>query len=154
MPSLCMLAKPLQTCPNLCETMNCSLPRLLCPWDFPPKNTGVGSLGPPPGDIPNSGIEPMSLRSNLHCQEDSLPLAPFGDSQLTIAYLQRGLSQCFGLMFFNLMPIIFVQSYIYINNIYNKYINDVYLYNVICILYIVYILYIYKYIYIYMCIYY
>ena len=48
-----------------------------------------------------------------------------------------------------------VVIYIYINNIYNKYINDVYLYNVICILYIVYIiLYIYKYIYIYMCIYY
>ena len=35
--------------------------RLLCPWNFPGKNTGVGSLFP--GDLPNPGIEPTSLMS-------------------------------------------------------------------------------------------
>ena len=32
--------------------------RLLCPWDFPGKNTGVSSV-PSPGDFPNPGIEPV-----------------------------------------------------------------------------------------------
>jgi len=31
----------------------------LCPWDPPGKNTEVGS----PGDLPNPGIEPVSLAS-------------------------------------------------------------------------------------------
>ena len=35
-------AKSLQSCPTLCDPMDCSLPRLLCPWDCPGKNTGVG----------------------------------------------------------------------------------------------------------------
>ena len=30
---------------------------------------------PPPGDLPDSGIEPASLMSNLHWQAGSLPLA-------------------------------------------------------------------------------
>ena len=34
--------------------------RLLCPWNFPGKNTGVGQLFPSPGDLPNPGIESMS----------------------------------------------------------------------------------------------
>ena len=33
----------------------------LCPWDFPGKNTGVGCHFPSPGNLPNPGIEPMSL---------------------------------------------------------------------------------------------
>ena len=31
-----------QACLTLCDPMDCSLPRLLCPWNFPYKNTGVG----------------------------------------------------------------------------------------------------------------
>ena len=31
-----------QSCLTLCDPMECSLPRLLRPWDFPGKNTGVG----------------------------------------------------------------------------------------------------------------
>ena len=34
--------------------------RLLCPWDSPSKNTGVGC---PPGHLPNPGIELASLMS-------------------------------------------------------------------------------------------
>ena len=36
--------------------------RLLCPWDFPGKNTGADPF-PPPGDLPNPGTAPMSLVS-------------------------------------------------------------------------------------------
>ena len=38
---LWMRAKSLQSCPTLCP-MDCSPTRLLCPWDSPGKNTGVG----------------------------------------------------------------------------------------------------------------
>ena len=34
-------AKLLQSCLSLCDPMDCSLPMLLCPWDFPGKNTRV-----------------------------------------------------------------------------------------------------------------
>ena len=35
-------AKSLQSRLSLCDPMDCSLPRLLCPWNSPSKNTGVG----------------------------------------------------------------------------------------------------------------
>ena len=34
--------------------------RLLCPWDFPGKNTGVGCHFLLQGDLPDSGIKPVS----------------------------------------------------------------------------------------------
>jgi len=39
--------------------------KLLCPWDFPGKNTGIaeycsGLPFPSPGDLPDPGIEPTS----------------------------------------------------------------------------------------------
>ena len=40
---------------TLCDPMDCSPTKLLCPWNSPGKNTGVD---PPPGDLPNPGIEP------------------------------------------------------------------------------------------------
>ena len=43
--------------------------RLLCPWDFPGKNT--------PGDLPDLGVEPVSLV----LQVKSLPSEPSGKSQ-------------------------------------------------------------------------
>ena len=33
---------------------------LLCPWNFPGKNTGVGCHFLLPGDLPNPGTEPVS----------------------------------------------------------------------------------------------
>ena len=39
-----------------------------------------GLLCPPPGNLPDPGIEPMSLMSNLCWQAGSLPLAPPGKS--------------------------------------------------------------------------
>ena len=37
--------------------------RLLCPWDSPGKNTGVGCHFLLQGNLPNPGIEPVSLVS-------------------------------------------------------------------------------------------
>ena len=31
-----------QSCPTLCNPLDCSPARFLCPWNFPGKNTGVG----------------------------------------------------------------------------------------------------------------
>ena len=40
---LCMCAKSLQSCLTPCDTVDCMQPpRILCSWDSPGKNTGVG----------------------------------------------------------------------------------------------------------------
>ena len=48
------------------------------PWTSPGQNTGVGSLIPSPGDLPDSGIQPGSPA----LQADSLPSEPH-NSQLS-----------------------------------------------------------------------
>ena len=50
--------------------------RLFCPWGFSRREYWSGLLWPPPGDLPNPGIEAMSLTSNLLWQAGSLPLMP------------------------------------------------------------------------------
>ena len=42
-----------------CNSWNASMQstRLLCPWDFPGKNTGVGVSFLPPGELPNPEIQ-------------------------------------------------------------------------------------------------
>ena len=49
--------------------------RLLCPWNSPGQNTGVGT--PSPGDRPNPGIEPMTPTPPA-LQADSLLLSHQG----------------------------------------------------------------------------
>ena len=57
------------------ETKSESCPtRLLRPWDFPGKSTGVGCHFPSPGDLPNPGTEPRSPA----LQGDALPSEPPG----------------------------------------------------------------------------
>ena len=51
-------AKLLQSCPTLC---NLQPARLLCPWDSPRQEYWSGLPCPPPGDLPNPGIKPVSL---------------------------------------------------------------------------------------------
>ena len=53
--------------------------RLLCPWNFRGKNTGEGCHAPPPGDLPNPQIEPVSLVSYVRWQADCLPLRHLGN---------------------------------------------------------------------------
>ena len=61
---LCLVA---QLCLTLCDPSDCSPPGSSVHGDFPGKNTAVGC--PPPGDLPNPGIEPRSSA----WQVDSLP---------------------------------------------------------------------------------
>ena len=53
--------------------------RLLCPWDFPGKNTRVGCHPLPQGDLLDPGIEPGSLL----LQADSLLSEPPGKPQMS-----------------------------------------------------------------------
>ena len=48
---------------RLCDFVDCSLPGLLCPWDFPGKNTGVGCHFLLHGIFPTPGVKSMSLES-------------------------------------------------------------------------------------------
>ena len=57
-----------QSCLTLCNPMYCSPPGSFVHRDSPGKNTGMGLPCPPPGDLPNPGIEPRSPR----LQVDSL----------------------------------------------------------------------------------
>ena len=50
-----------QSCPTLCDPMDCSLPgSSVGPWDFPGESTGVGCHFLLQGDLPDPGIEPRS----------------------------------------------------------------------------------------------
>ena len=46
--------------------------RVICPWNFPGKNTGVGCHLLRQGDLPNPGIEPRSPTLQTGC----LPAEP------------------------------------------------------------------------------
>ena len=60
-----------QSCPILCDPKYCSPQGSSVHGNSPGKSTGVGCHAPP-GDLPNSGIEPRSPMS----QVDSLPSEP------------------------------------------------------------------------------
>ena len=64
-PSCFLVAK---SCPTLCDPMDY---RLLCPWDFLGKNTGVGCHLLPQGIFWTQGSNP----GLLHWQAGSLPLS-------------------------------------------------------------------------------
>ena len=57
----------------LCNSMDW----LLCPWDFPGKNTGVGCYFLPQGIFPSQGLKP-SLLHLLHWQAESSLLSCLG----------------------------------------------------------------------------
>ena len=50
---------------TLCDPMDCSLARLLRPWDSPGKNTGVGCHALLQGIFPTQGSNP----GLLHCKQ-------------------------------------------------------------------------------------
>ena len=67
-----------QLCLTLCNPMDYGLPGSSVHGDSPGKNTRVGWPCPPPGDLPNSGIESGSPT----LQADSLPSEPPGEPPL------------------------------------------------------------------------
>ena len=63
----------------------CNPARLLSPWDFPGKNTGVGCHFPLQGIFLTQGLNPCLL----HWQADALPLSYLGNLDLEIGPLKR-----------------------------------------------------------------
>ena len=63
-----------QSCPALCDPINCSPPRLFCPLGFPRLEYWSGLPCLPPGDLSNPGVKPRSPV----LQVDSLPSEPPG----------------------------------------------------------------------------
>ena len=50
-----------QLLPTPCDSMDCSPPGSSCPWDFPGKNTGVGSHSLLQEIFPSQGLKPSLL---------------------------------------------------------------------------------------------
>ena len=65
---VCVCTKWLWSGPALCSSMDCSPARLLCPWDSPDKNTGVGCPALLWGIFPPQGWNPHRLWF-LHCRQ-------------------------------------------------------------------------------------
>ena len=75
--TLCRLV--IQSCPTLCDPVDCSSIRLLCHGILQAEHWG-GLPFPSPGDLPNPGTEPRPSA----LQADSLPSEPPGKSILTV----------------------------------------------------------------------
>ena len=73
-------AKSLQSCPTLCNPMDCSPPGSSVHGDSPGKNTEAGCHALLQGIFPTQGSN-LQLLHLLHWQEGSLPLAPPGETQ-------------------------------------------------------------------------
>ena len=81
----CLVAR---LCPIFCDPMDCSLPRLLCLWGSPGKNTGIGCYALLQSICPTQGLNPRLL-CLLHWQVDSLPLVPLLTAYIICAILKK-----------------------------------------------------------------
>ena len=86
----CSVAKSCQ--PPLWPHGLCSLHRLLCPWHFSDKNTGVGCNFLLQGFSPTQGLNPHLLRL-LRWQVDSSPLSHQGGPLWSMSQATRVLSR-------------------------------------------------------------
>ena len=77
-----MHAKSLQSCPTLCDPMDCGPPGSTDHGDLPGKDTGVGCHVLLRGTFPTQGSNPHLL-CLLPQQVGSLPLAPPGKPRTT-----------------------------------------------------------------------
>ena len=85
----CVCAQSLQSCPTLCDTMDCS----------PPGSSVHGILQArilervtccPPGDLPDPGVKPTSPA----LQVDSLPLSHWGSPWLPVVFPSYHFDTC------------------------------------------------------------
>ena len=70
-----------QSCLTLFDPNGLQPTRLLCPWDFPVKSTGVGCCALLQGIVSTQGWNPHFL--HLHWEVGSLPVAPPGKRGMT-----------------------------------------------------------------------
>ena len=78
-------AKSLQLCLTLGNTMDCSPHQSPLSMGFPKQEYWMGLTFPPPGELPDPGIEPMSPEAP-ELQADSLPLSHKGSLQWSIHF--------------------------------------------------------------------
>ena len=72
---VCSVLSP-QSCLTLCDPMDCSPPRVPCPWDSPDKNSGLGCQALFQGIFPTQGLNSGLLQVLL--QVDSVLLSHQG----------------------------------------------------------------------------
>ena len=75
---MCTCAKSLQSCPTLCNPMDCSPPGLLSPWNSPGQNTGVSNLSLLQGILPTQGSNP----GLPHCRQILYQLSHKGSPRI------------------------------------------------------------------------
>ena len=75
----CMRVKSLQSCLTLCDPFDYSRPQTPPSMGFSRQECWSGLLCPPPGDLPNSGIDPRSPALQVY----SLPSEPSGKPKNT-----------------------------------------------------------------------
>ena len=66
-----------QSCPTLCKPMNCSPPGSSVHGDSPRQEYWSGLPCPPPGDLPNPGVEPRSPGLHVDSLLAKLPGKPY-----------------------------------------------------------------------------
>ena len=76
----CVLCSLAQSCPTLCDPMDCSPPGSFVHGDSPGKNTGVGCCAFLQGIFPTQGSNP----GLLHCRQNLYCLSHQGSPLLTI----------------------------------------------------------------------
>ena len=80
---MCMCAKSLRLCPTLCDPMDCSPLRLLCLWDSPGTDTGMGCCVLLQGISSMQGLN-LHLLCLLHYQAGSLSLRAMYDPAIPL----------------------------------------------------------------------
>ena len=71
-----MLCSVTQSCPVICDPMDCSPPGSSVLGDSPEQNTGVGCHALLQGNLPNPGIEPGSPALQVDSSPAELPGKP------------------------------------------------------------------------------
>ena len=84
--SFCVHAKSLQLCPTLCDPMDCVAHPVPLSMGFSRQEYWSGWPFPPPGDLPNPGIEPTSPAAPA-LQADSLLLSHRGNPKVLPFYI-------------------------------------------------------------------
>ena len=80
-----------QSCPTLYDPIDYRPTRLLCPWNFPGKNTGASCHFLLQGIFLTQGLN-LHLRHLLYWQADSLPLHYLGSQEASPKRVQKILS--------------------------------------------------------------
>ena len=80
---VCARAKSPQSCPTLCNPMDYSPIRPLCPWDSPGKKAGVGCHVLFQGIFPTRGLNP-GLLCLLHWQAGFFPTSATWEASGTL----------------------------------------------------------------------